>query len=129
MEQDNLDATFDLPTSLAKGHTKDSYSIASPISSQGSPSMTGSDTHLVRNIFIFLSVCRIIHCTKVIPMFMMYQMLATFVRINNYSLIRPGFIIQNYCRYVNQFCGVNYSRTSVARTLMARLPRLFRTRS
>ena len=48
MDQDNLDATFDLPTSLTKGVTKESYSIASPISSQGSPSMVGSETHLVR---------------------------------------------------------------------------------
>ena len=46
MEQDNLDATFDLPQ-IAKGMSKDSYSIASPTSSQGSPSLVGSETHLV----------------------------------------------------------------------------------
>ena len=46
MEQDNLDATFDLPQ-MAKGMSKDSYSIASPTSSQGSPSLVGSETHLV----------------------------------------------------------------------------------
>ena len=54
MEQDNLDATFDLPP-VAKGTTKDSYSMASPTSSQGSPSMVGSEAHLVRSFISNLS--------------------------------------------------------------------------
>ena len=54
MEQDNLDATFDLPQ-MAKGMSKDSYSIASPTSSQGSPSLVGSETHLVSSLHPLLT--------------------------------------------------------------------------
>ena len=54
MEQDNLDATFDLPQ-MAKGMSKDSYSIASPTSSQGSPSLVGSETHLVSFLYPLLT--------------------------------------------------------------------------
>ena len=44
------------------------------------------------------------------------------------SAIKQGFLIQVFIRLSDEEFSSNYSRTSVARTLMARLPRLVRTR-